>query len=82
MSVLTQTKIGTPTKQKKLVTGEELSAMGDIGPCELGDGEIITMSPTGEKDGIIEVNLGGELRTFVRQRKLGRVSGGETGIYI
>lgn len=40
------------------------------------------MSPTGEKHGIIEVNLGGELRTFVRQHKLGRVSGGETGIYI
>jgi Uma2 family endonuclease len=74
-------KVASP-KVETRVTGEELLAMGDIGPCELVEGEIIKMSPTGEKHGIIEVNLGGELRTFVRQHKLGRVSGGETGIYI
>ena len=71
-----------PPKEKTRVTGEELLAMGDIGPCELVEGEIVKMSPTGEKHGIVEVNLSGELRAFVRERKLGRVSGGETGIYI
>ena len=30
----------------KLVTGAELLAMGDIGPCELIDGVIVRMSPT------------------------------------
>ncbi len=83
MTVVNQTAIGVaPPKVETRVTGDELLAMGDIGPCELVEGEIIKMSPTGEKHGIIEVNLGGELRAFVRQHKLGRVSGGETGIYI
>ncbi len=83
MSAINQTVVGAvPPKEKARVTGEELFAMGDIGPCELVEGKIIKMSPTGEKHGIVEFNLGGELRTFVRQHKLGRVSGGETGIYI
>jgi Uma2 family endonuclease len=68
--------------ETKLITGEELLAMGDIGPCELIDGRIVPMSPTGEEHGDIEFNLGAELKIFVRQRKLGRVVGGETGIYI
>ncbi len=84
MSAINQTVVGAapPPQEKARVTGEELFAMGDIGPCELVEGEIIKMSPTGEKHGIVEFNLGGEVRTFVRQHKLGRVSGGETGIYI
>ena len=82
MSAIDQTVTGVALpKEKTRVTGEELLAMGDIGPCELVEGEIIKMTPTGEKHGIIEFNLGGELRAFVRQHKLGRVSGGETGIY-
>lgn len=66
----------------KLITGEELLAMGDIGPCELIDGRIVHMTPAGGEHGAIEFNLGGELSFFVRQRNLGWVMGGETGIYI
>ncbi|MEW5986301.1 MAG: Uma2 family endonuclease [Chloroflexota bacterium] len=68
--------------ETRLITGEELLQMGDIGPCELVEGRIVPMSPPGEEHGTIEFTLGGELRNFVRQHKLGRVMGGEVGIYI
>ena len=67
---------------EELITGEELLALGDIGPCELIDGRIVAAYPSGFEHGTIEVNLGSELRAFVRQRNLGRVTGGEVGITI
>jgi Uma2 family endonuclease len=68
--------------KEKLITGNELLVMGDIGPCELIDGRIVYMTPTGDEHGTIEFNLGSELRSFVRQHNIGRVTGGEVGIYI
>lgn len=68
--------------KEELITGEELLALGDIGPCELIDGRIVHMHPTGSEHGMIEFNLGSELRLFVRKHKLGWVTGGEVGIYI
>jgi Uma2 family endonuclease len=65
-----------------LITGEELQAMGDIGPCELIDGRIVPMSPTGGRHGIIESRLDSALSVFVRQQNLGWVLTGEVGIYI
>ena len=78
MAVLT----APPKQRTKLITGEELLAMGDIGPCELIDGRIVSMTPTGSEHGYIEFNLTTELRSFVRKHKLGWVTGGEVGIYI
>lgn len=72
----------TSPSAEKLVTGEELWEMGDIGLCELIDGRIVPMSPAGNEHGFVEFNLGAELRNFVRPRQLGWVSGGEVGIYI
>jgi Uma2 family endonuclease len=63
------------------ITGEELLAMGDIGPCELIDGRIVPMSPTGGRHGFIELRLGAALSLFVQQRNLGWVMTGEVGIY-
>ncbi len=74
--------MSTAPAQTRLITGEELLAMGDIGPCELIDGEIVPMSPTGGVHGWIESTLGRALGTFVEERDLGWVMGGEVGIYI
>jgi Uma2 family endonuclease len=68
--------------ENKLITGEELYAMGNIGRCELVEGRIVPMSPTGELHGNVELAIGAEIRAFVRANNLGRVSGGEVGIYI
>ncbi len=63
------------------ITGKMLFKLGDIGPAELVRGEIVYMAPTGHSHGYIEFNIGGILREFVHQHKLGRVLGGEVGIY-
>jgi Uma2 family endonuclease len=70
-----------PKVRPKLITGEELLAMGDIGPCELIDGRIVPMAPTRGKHGVLEITLGWHLRSFVVAHQLGRVLGGEVGIY-
>jgi Uma2 family endonuclease len=66
---------------ERLVTGEELARMGDVGRCELVDGRIVPMSPTGYQHGEIEARIAEALSTFVRPRKLGRVLTGEVGLY-
>lgn len=74
--------IATLTEPRaRRITGEELLAMGDIGPCELVDGRIVPMVPTGSEHGMVEINLGRYLANFVAERKLGWVAGGEVGIY-
>lgn len=67
--------------ETKLITGEELLEMGDIGPCELIDGRIIPMTPAGGEHGFLESELAWHLRSFVMKQKLGWVMGGEVGIY-
>jgi len=72
----------TPVRSRaRQITGDELLAMGDIGPCELIDGRIVRMNPTSLQHGDIELALGSALRDFVRKRRLGRVISGEVGIY-
>lgn len=71
-----------PDVKEKLITGDELLAMGDIGRSELIDGRIVYMPPTSGGHGYDEIELGALLRNFVRPRKLGWVLGGEVGIYI
>lgn len=71
----------TPAIRKKLVTGKELLEMGDIGPCELIEGRIVKMSPTNTEHSELEIELGRLLANFVIEKKLGKVMGGEAGIY-
>jgi len=68
--------------EPKLITGDELLAMSDMGPCELIDGRIISLTPPGSEHGVIEAILTWFLQNFVIPRKLGWVLSGEAGIYI
>ena len=67
--------------QTKLITGDELLTMSDLGPCELIDGEIVPMTPPGSEHGRIEIRIGRYLDTFVETHDLGWVLGGEAGLY-
>lgn len=71
----------TKPPETRLITGEELYAMGDIGPCELVDGRIVLMSPTGYEHGAYESNFLKALRDFVDNKNLGKVFVGEVGIF-
>lgn len=71
-----------PTPTETLVTGEELLAMGNIGPSELIEGRIALMSPTGDEHAGYESNFDEHLKAYVRRTKSGRVRVGEIGIYI
>ncbi|MCA9923327.1 MAG: Uma2 family endonuclease [Anaerolineales bacterium] len=76
-----QSKTINSMPQNKLITGEELYAMGDIGPSELVRGEIVRHMPTGHPHGLIENLIAFFLTLFLRERKSGRVLTGEVGIY-
>jgi len=73
--------IGVAETQSRLISGEELFTMGGIGPCELIDGRIVAMSPTGQEHGTIEINVALALKAFASSGRLGTVMGGEIGIY-
>ncbi|MBX3055478.1 MAG: Uma2 family endonuclease [Anaerolineae bacterium] len=82
----TQTAVATPTKlppqvSPKLITGEELYAMGDIGPSELVKGEIKYLMPTGHPHGYIENIIGALLYIYSKTHPIGRALSGEVGIY-
>ena len=71
--------MGTATEA--VVTGKELLQRSDLGPCELVEGRIKKMSPTGWKHGSLEARLSRCLSEFVSERALGEVLTGEVGIY-
>jgi Uma2 family endonuclease len=70
-----------PGNINSAVTGEELLNMGEIGPAELIKGEIIEQMPTGHLHGYLEFLIANLLFNFVRKHNLGRVIGGESGVY-
>jgi Uma2 family endonuclease len=63
------------------LTGEELLALGNVGPVELVKGELVEVAPAGHPHSYYEGNVYAALRKFVREHKLGRVLVGEVGIY-
>ena len=66
----------------QIVSAEQLLETPGLGRCELVRGELIMMTPAGEEHGGIVANLTGHLWSFVRQRKLGKLYGAETGFQI
>jgi Uma2 family endonuclease len=67
---------------ERLVTGEELLHIPDLGPCELVDGRIVPLPPATVEHGEIEVILGSELRVWAHSSGRGRALGGGVGLYI
>lgn len=65
----------------KLITGEELLRMPDLGPCELVDGRIVPMTPTKFRHGDVEMGVASRLRVWADDTRRGRVAGGEVGVY-
>jgi Uma2 family endonuclease len=63
------------------MTGEELLASGYSALCELVEGRVVPMSPTGLRHGDYESNFDVALKTFVKSRRLGKVLVGEVGLY-
>ncbi len=70
-----------PIAAPTLITGEELARIGDIGRCELVEGRIVVLTPTGWLHGDYEWRFGHALGGFVAEHRLGRVLVGEVGIY-
>ncbi|MBI4578884.1 MAG: Uma2 family endonuclease [Planctomycetes bacterium] len=56
--------------------------MGDIGRCELIQGELLRMSPGGFEHGTVAMEIGSYLADHVRRHKLGIVTAAETGFRI
>ncbi len=63
----------------RLITAEELFAMGDIGRCELINGEIVHMPPAGAEHGDVAMEIAFRIKMFVNAQRLGKVYAAETG---
>ena len=71
------------TTNIKLLTAEDLlrlDAQGVRG--ELIRGVLCETMPTGLEHGEIVMNLGGELRNFIKPRKLGKLAASDSGVWL
>jgi Uma2 family endonuclease len=71
----------TAAVHNRPITGEELAELPNVGPCELVEGRIVPMSPTGGEHGRVEGNIFEVVRAFAREHGLGKVLVGEVGIF-
>ena len=69
-------------RESPTLTADELLRRPDLDPCELIDGRVVSMSPTGFLHGDLENELGFQLRAYAKSSGRGRVAGGEVGIVI
>lgn len=70
------------TPDKTIITAEELFQMGDIGPCELVQGELMRLPYNGFEHGAVAAGISAVLGNFVKTRKLGVVLAGATGFVL
>jgi Uma2 family endonuclease len=66
----------------EITTAEQLFQEPGLGRCELLQGEVVLISPSGSLHAVVVAALGGVLYDFVQQRKLGWVFGAEGGFLI
>lgn len=64
------------------ITGEELARRPDLESCELVDGRIVPLTPTGHVHGGIEAQLAASMWLYARESGRGQVLSGEVGLYI
>jgi Uma2 family endonuclease len=65
-----------------LMTADELARRPDLEPCELVEGRIESMTPTGFVHGDVESELVTALRAWSKTSRRGKVVGGEVGLYL
>jgi Uma2 family endonuclease len=65
-----------------LMTADELSHRPDLGGCELVEGRLVSMTPTGFSHGDLEFELGLALRSYAKKTGRGKVVGGEVGVLV
>jgi len=65
-----------------ITTAEQLLYAPGLGRCELLRGELVMMSPSGSEHGSVVVNVTAPLAVFVKENRLGKVFGAETGFQI
>lgn len=70
------------TTASTIKTAEQLLSAGDIGRCELVQGELKMMSPSGYRHGRVTAALAHVLRQHVRSCDLGSVTGAESGFLL
>ena len=71
------------TTKTDLLTADDLLRLDAEGiRGELIRGVFYETMPTGQEHGEIVINLGAELRNFVKSRRLGKVSGSDAGVLI
>ena len=69
--------------ETKLLTASDLLRLCSEGiRGELIRGVLYETMPTGQEHGEIVMNLGAELRYFIKPRKLGRLTGSDAGVWL
>lgn len=72
----------TSKVQVKPITAEELYRMPDVDRCELVEGKIVNMAPSGDEHGAIEARVVQALLAYADRKGEGKVRSGEVGSYI
>jgi Uma2 family endonuclease len=67
---------------QEITTAAQLFETPGLGRCELVQGELVLMSPSGYEHGVVTGRIHGFLFSFVRKKRLGMVTAAETGFQI
>ena len=66
----------------RLVTGEELLQHPEWGPCELIRGKVVPVCRPNSEHGVLMTELAARLWNHVKDKKLGKVFSGDSGVYL